>query len=332
MIVGEAPLEGGHLHFLLSWSEFSAKHTCSDSIMGTKEKVGTLYPVTTNSKRTKGLGLVRSSNPVMNSLTTAKGGAQTGAFQTQDYQSPYSGYGQSPAAQTTAGDRPMTVDDVVAKTGITLAVIVALAVVNYGISFINPGVTVLLTIVGAIGGLITVLVATFGKKYGSAAVTLIYAAFEGLFVGGISMLFTNTMVAGADAGVLIGQAVLGTVGVFLGMLFVYKTGAVKVTPKFNRVLTGALVGVLVLMLGNLLLAVFTGANPLRDGGMLAIIFSIVCIGLAAMSFLSDFDSADKMIRAGAPSKMAWGVALGLAVTLVWLYTEILRLLSYFRSN
>ena len=116
------------------------------------------------------------------------------------------------------------------------------------------------------------------------------------------------------------------------MLFVYKTGAVKVTPKFNRILTGAIVGVLVLVVGNLLLAMFTGMNPLRDGGMLAIVFSLVCIGLAAMSFLSDFDAADKMIRAGAPSKMAWGVALGLAVTLVWLYTEILRLLSYFRSN
>ncbi|MDO5668544.1 MAG: Bax inhibitor-1/YccA family protein [Corynebacterium sp.] len=278
---------------------------------------------------------MRSSNPVMNSLTTAKGGIQTGAYPAgapQGYQDPYSGYGQAPA---TTGERPMTVDDVVAKTGMTLGVIVVFALLNFGIfMFVNPGLALILTVVGAIGGLITVLVATFGKKYGSAAVTLIYAAFEGLFVGGISLLFTGITFEGvnADAGVMIGQAVLGTLGVFLGMLFVYKTGAVKVTPKFNRILTGAIVGVLVLVVGNLLLAMFTGMNPLRDGGMLAIVFSLVCIGLAAMSFLSDFDAADKMIRAGAPSKMAWGVALGLAVTLVWLYTEILRLLSYFRSN
>ena len=79
-------------------------------------------------------------------------------------------------------------------------------------------------------------------------------------------------------------------------------------------------------------ALVTGsAGILRDGGPIAIIFSLFCIGIAAMSFLLDFDQADRLVRAGAPSKMAWGVALGLAVTLVWLYTEILRLLSYFRD-
>ncbi|HME48335.1 Bax inhibitor-1/YccA family membrane protein, partial [Mycobacterium sp.] len=77
---------------------------------------------------------------------------------------------------------------------------------------------------------------------------------------------------------------------------------------------------------------------LRGGGAgtglpwLAIVFSLVCIGLAAFSFLIDFDAADQMIRAGAPEKAAWGIALGLTVTLVWLYIEILRLLSYFQRS
>ena len=105
----------------------------------------------------------------------------------------------------------------------------------------------------------------------------------------------------------------------------------KVTPRFNRILTGCIIGVVVLSVGNVLLYMFTGSNPLTDGGPLAIVFSLVCIVLAALSFLQDFDMADSLVRAGAPSKMAWGVALGLAVTLVWLYTEILRLLSYFRN-
>ena len=65
---------------------------------------------------------------------------------------------------------------------------------------------------------------------------------------------------------------------------------------------------------------------------MAILFSLLCIGLAAFSFLLDFDAADQMIRAGAPEKAAWGIALGLTVTLVWLYLEILRLLSYFNNN
>ena len=235
-------------------------------------------------------------------------------------------------AQGTTAERGMTIDDVIVKTSITLGVIIVGAVINYMLSLSNHQVSSLLTMVGAIGGLIMVMVSTFGKKFGSPVVTLLYAAFEGLFVGGLTSVFANVMVSGANAGTIIGQAVLGTIGVFIGMLIVYRTGAIRVTPKFNRIMLGALVGVLVLALGNMLLAVFTGHNPLTDGGLLAIGFSLLCIGLAALSFLQDFDTADQLVRAGAPSKMAWGVALGLAVTLVWLYTEILRLLSYANRN
>lgn len=264
---------------------------------------------------------MRSSNPVFSNLTeSTERDLRAGGYQ-----------------QATA-ERPMTIDDVVSKTGITLAIIIALAVVNFTIGMGNPSLAILLTGVGAIGGFITVLVSAFSKNFGSAAVTLIYAAFEGLFVGGFSFLFANT---GFTAGVsgsanadmaIIGQAILGTVGVFIGMLVVYRTGAVKVTPKFNRIVTGVIVGIAVLALGNLLTALIFDFNPLRDGGPLAIVFSLVCIVLAALSFLQDFDQADRLIRAGAPAKNAWGVALGLAVTLVWLYTEILRLLSYLRND
>lgn len=285
-----------------------------------------------------------SSNPAFRSLTQTVARGQAGAHQYgQQGQYGAGGYGAGPYGQAQYGQpqygapaqahdsRPMTVDDVVSKTGITLAIIVALAAVNYGIAQVAPAVAMLLTIVGAIGGLITVLVSTFGKKYGSAAVTITYAAFEGLFVGGVSYLFADLRVSDANAGALIGQAVLATLGVFAGMLWVYKSGAIRVTPKFTRFMTAALIGVLVLALGNLVLALVTGMSPLRDGGPIAIIFSLVCIGLAAFSFLLDFDQADKLVRAGAPANYAWGVALGLAVTLVWLYVEILRLLSYFRD-
>ena len=125
---------------------------------------------------------------------------------------------------------------------------------------------------------------------------------------------------------------LGTFGVFFGMLFVYKTGAIRVTPRFTRFMNAAIIGVALMALINFVAAMFFDFNPLRDGGPLAIVFSLVCIGLAAFSFLLDFDAADRLIRAGAPSRAAWGVALGLTVTLVWLYIEILRLLSYFNSD
>ncbi|AEX71823.1 Bax inhibitor-1/YccA family protein [Corynebacterium diphtheriae] len=276
---------------------------------------------------------MRSSNPVLNSLTGTRQNYAQAGYQQQAFNpmSQYDQYGQ-PVTSAGAAERPMTVDDVVTKTGITVGVIIAFAVVNFALATVNPGLALILTGVGAIGGLITVLISTFGRKYGSAAVTLTYAAFEGLFVGGISLVLSGAMVGGQNAGALIGQAVLGTIGVFLGMLYVYKTGAVKVTPKFNRILTGSLIGVLVLALGNMVLGFFGINLGLYSGGPIAIIFSLFCIGLAAMSFLQDFDIADRLIRQGAPAKNAWGVALGLAVTLVWLYTEILRLLSYFNQR
>ncbi|AZA11099.1 Bax inhibitor-1/YccA family protein [Corynebacterium gerontici] len=280
---------------------------------------------------------MRSSNPVLTSLTQPQRGQQAAyasGMQANPYQGAYQQgglqHGGYPAAEV--ADRPMTVDDVVTKTAITLGVIIAGAVLNFYLLLTQPGLAQILTFVGMIGGLITVMVSTFGKKFGSKAVTLTYAAFEGLFVGGISGLLTGVQFSGANATVMIGQAILGTVGVFAGMLWVYKSGAVKVTPKFQRLLLGGIVGVLVMSLGSLLIGMFTGTNLLYDGGPIAIVFSLVCIVLASLSFLSDFDLADRLIRQGAPSQYAWGVALGLAVTLVWLYTEILRLLSYFNRS
>ena len=243
---------------------------------------------------------------------------------------------QYPDQQQTGVSRPLTIDDVVTKTGITLAVLTVVAVVSYFLVAQNLGLAMPFALVGGLGGLALVLIATFGRKQDNPAIVLSYAALEGLFLGAFSFLLANVYVSGASAGALIGQAVLGTIGVFFGMLVVYKTGAIRVTPKFTRMLVAGMFGVLVLMLGNFVLAMFgVGGGDglgLRSGGPMAIIFSLVCIGLAAFSFLLDFDAADQMIRAGAPEKAAWGIALGLTVTLVWLYLEILRLLSYFQND
>jgi len=276
-----------------------------------------------------------TSNPVFRSLPKQRGGyAQfgTGAAPMQGYQpDPY----MAPYQETKAS-RPLTIDDVVTKTGITLAVLAASAIVSYFLVASNLALAMPLTMIGALGGLGLVLIATFGRKQDSPAIVLSYAVLEGLFLGALSFVFANFSVSHANAGALIGEAVLGTFGVFFGMLVVYKTGAIRVTPKFTRMLVAALFGVLALMLGNFVLALFnvnhgTGLG-LRSGGTVAIIFSLVCIAIAAFSFLIDFDAADQMVRAGAPEKAAWGIALGLTVTLVWLYIEILRLLSYLQND
>ena len=234
-----------------------------------------------------------------------------------------------------AGDRPMTVDDVVVKTGISLGVALLTGVITAlwaqaqlvttagraGMTGALLGVMFGALIVGFVLSLVLIF-----KRSPSGPLTLAYSAAEGVFLGALSGVFEVVY-----PGIAL-QAIIGTAGVFIGMLVVYKTGAVKVTPKLTKWIIGAMVGVGVLMLVNLITWAFFGFNPLRNGGPLAIVFSLVCIGIAAFSFLLDFDQADRMIREGMPSKWAWYAAFGLMTTLVWLYLEILRLLSYLQRG
>lgn len=287
-----------------------------------------------------------SSNPVMRGVVRSNqgpggyagfgagaAGAGQGAMWNQQTGQPPADPFARPGQQV--GSRTLTIDDVVMKTAATFGVLILSAAVSYFLASQNEALAMPLMLIGALGGLGLVLVATFGRKQDNPAIVLSYALLEGLFVGTVSFVFANWVVAGdVSAGVLIGQAVLATFGVFGGMLIVYKTGAIRVTPRFTRMIFAGLIGVLVLILGNLVIGFFNGGDGLglRDGGPIAIIFSLVCIALAAFSFLIDFDAADQLIRSGAPEKAAWGIALGLTVTLVWLYVEILRLLSYFNND
>jgi len=148
----------------------------------------------------------------------------------------------------------------------------------------------------------------------------------GIALGGISGLLNEQFPGIAF------QALIGTAGVFVGMLVVYKTGAVRVTPRFTKWMIGALIGVAVLVIARLIGDLFFPGNPMSNGGVLAILISLVIIGVAAFSLLLDFDAADQAVRAGAPAKFAWYIAFGLMTTLVWLYIEILRLLSYLRGD
>jgi len=218
--------------------------------------------------------------------------------------------------------RFMTLDDVVLRTAATLGVLVVTGAITW-IADLQS-----LAIVGALVGFVLALVISF-KQSTNPALILTYAAAEGVFLGAISRVFND-----AFGGGIVIQAVVGTAGVFAGMLVVYKTGAIRVTPRFTRWLLGALIGVVALSLVNLIASLFTpGGLGLRDSTNpgLAIGFSLLCIGIAAFTFLLDFDLIDKGIRQGAPERFAWYAAFGLTVTLVWLYLEILRLLSYFRN-
>jgi uncharacterized YccA/Bax inhibitor family protein len=262
---------------------------------------------------------VRStSNPAFRNLPVGGGGYAGFNPSTASFPGAAPGYAGAPPAV----GRPMTIDDVVTKTGATLAVLVATGVLTY-----LSGLWAL-ALPAALIGFVLALVVIF-KKVVSPPLILAYAAVEGVFLGGISGVIGTAV---GNPGIIL-QAITGTALVFGGMLVVYKTGAVRVTPRFTKWLIGAMIGVVGLMLVNLIAGFFTeGGLGLRDGGPLAIVFSLVCIGIAAFSFLLDFDAADEAIRSGAPEKTAWYIAFGLTVTLVWLYLEILRLLSYFQGD
>jgi uncharacterized YccA/Bax inhibitor family protein len=263
-----------------------------------------------------------TSNPAFRNLPVGGGG--------------YAGFNSAPASfpgadpryggALPATSRPMTVDDVVTKTGIVLAVLAATGTATYLSGLWG------LALPAALIGFVLALVVIF-KRLVSPPLILAYAAVEGVFLGGISGAINTYVQRVTGSGSLVVEAITGTVLVFAGMLVVYKTGAVKVTPRFTKWITGALIGAVGLMLVNLIASFFVpGGFHLRDGGPLAIVFSLVVIGIAAFSLLLDFDVADEAIRAGAPEKTAWYMAFGLTVTLVWLYLEILRLLSYFQSE
>jgi uncharacterized YccA/Bax inhibitor family protein len=267
-----------------------------------------------------------SSNPAFRNLPTQgggyatfdrQGGAMGGAAAYSDAQAAEVGYGRAGV-----GERPLTMDDVVTKTAITGAVALAAGVLTALTG------QYWLVLPAFIVGLVVSLIVIF-KQSSNPGLVLTYSAAMGVALGGITGVLEN--IPNFEG---IGfQAVVGTAGVFVGMLVVYKTGAVRVTPKFTKWLMGAMFGVVILMIVNLVASFFTtGGIGLRDGSPLAYLFSIVCIGVAAFSLLLDFDMADRAVRDGAPARFAWYIAFGLMTTLVWLYIEILRLLSYLRSE
>lgn len=262
-----------------------------------------------------------TSNPAFRNLPN---GGYAGFGGPQDAAQGYpGGYGGYPAATPTSAERAITIDDVVTKTGATLLVAIVAGVLT---AYFHAYALALPALIVGFG---VGLYLSFRPKP-SAPLVLLYAAAEGIVLGAVTGLleFSGTRFQGIGL-----QAVVGTVGVFIGMLVVYKTGAVKVTPRLTRWIVGATVGAALLMLVNLVAGFFTaGGLGLRSGGTLAIVFSLIVIGIAAFNLLLDFDMTDQMIRRGMPAKWGWYAAFGLMTTLVWLYLEILRLLSYLQRD
>ena len=178
---------------------------------------------------------------------------------------------------------------------------------------------------GFIGGLVLALVTIFKPRL-APWTSPIYAVVEGMALGALSMLY-NAAYAGLPV-----QAVALTFAVFAVMLVLYATRIVKVTERFRSIVIAAMLGIMVFYLLSMVLSLFGVRIPLvHEGGPVGIAVSVVTTGVAALVLLLDFDRIEHGVRAGAPKFMEWYGAFGLLMTLVWLYLEILRLLSKLRD-
>lgn len=247
-----------------------------------------------------------------------------GGYATFDTRTPSAGelqdmYG-APSA-TTADTRRMTIDDVVIRTASLFTVLLVTAATTFEV--VKPQNFGLILVSMLVGFGLSLWI-SLSKKI-RPPVMFVYAAVEGVFIGGLSYVFEQRF-----EGIVV-QAVLGTLGTFAAMLALYKFQVIRATPKFQRILMIAGAGYLVFSLLNLGLALITGNSAYGISG-LGLLISAFGVGLAALFLVLDFDFVEQGIRNGLPERFAWTAAFGLIVTLVWLYIEILRLLAILRGD
>ncbi|MFM7710214.1 MAG: Bax inhibitor-1/YccA family protein, partial [Ferruginibacter sp.] len=198
-------------------------------------------------------------------------------------------------------------------------------VMNYG-SSIN-----LMIWGGAIGGLVVAIIIMFKKEW-SPFLAPVYALLEGLFVGAISAMYNNVFEDIAPN--LVMNAVGLTFGVGIAMYLLFSFRIIQATQKFKAVVFTATAGIAIFYFIVWILSIFGVSGPafLHEGSMLGIGFSLFVVAIAALNLILDFDMIEQGSQMGAPKYMEWYGAFGLMVTFVWLYLEILRLLSKFASR
>ncbi|BCJ64401.1 Bax inhibitor-1/YccA family protein [Polymorphospora rubra] len=267
---------------------------------------------------------MRTSNPVLARLgRAAERERAAGYAPAGQFGQPYPTAAGYPAAPPAV--QPMSVDDVVVKTVTLLGIVGASAAAAW---VLVPDALLSAAWIGAaVVGLVLGLVISFSRM-ANPALVVTYAVVEGVFVGMVSKYFE--VVAGFQGIVL--QAVVATFGVFFLMAMLYKVRAIRATPKFVRGMIAAMVGLFAVMLINLVLSLFGVDTGLRSGGALAIGFSVICIIVAALSFVLSFHEVEEGVRMGLPQRYSWTAAFGILVSLIWLYIEILRLLSFFQGD
>ena len=255
---------------------------------------------------------MKSSNPVL-----GKAFNQPGNMQVDQLEQSYN----APAASSIRTGR-MTIEDVVAKTGFLFAILVLVGAFAWR-SNLGTGALML----GFLGGFVLAMIISFSKSI-KPGLVVAYAAFEGLALGTLSSYYESYYPG------IVSQAVIGTMAAFAGVLIMYRNGTLRATPQFTRALIGAAIGYFILGLVSLVASFFGVGEGYGFYGVsgLGLLLAVAGVAIASLFLVLDFDQIQKGVNNGVPEKESWRASFGLMVTIVWLYLEVLRLISILRNR
>ena len=280
---------------------------------------------------------MQSNNPVLRRSEAFNG--QANAYGNQTYAgngSTHAGYGDTATwgtgspTQAPGDTRRMTIDSVVQKSAISLILVVAAAMATWimtpEVSEESAGTLYLALIVGSGAAFGLSLVNSF-KRVVSPALVLAFSVAEGIALGAISKFFDAQFGDG-----IVFNAVLGTFGAFAGTLAAYKYFNIKVGAKFRTFVIAAMFGMVGLSLMELVLSMFGAGTGIFGVGGLGMVTAFAGLALGIFMLILDFDMIEQGIAAGVDERESWRVAFALTVSLVWIYTNLLRILAFFSSD
>jgi uncharacterized YccA/Bax inhibitor family protein len=255
---------------------------------------------------------MKSSNPVL-----GKAFNQPKNMQVDQLEQSYN----APAASSIRTGR-MTIEDVVAKTGFLFAILVVVGALAWSA---NLGQGALL--IGFLGAFGIAMAISFSKTI-KPGLVVAYAVLEGLALGTLSHYYESFYPG------IVSQAVIGTIAAFAGVLFMYRSGRLRATPQFTRAVMGAAIGYFILGFVSMIASFFGVGKGYGFYGVsgLGLLLAVAGVALASFFLVLDFDQIEKGVAAGVPEKESWRASFGLMVTIVWLYLEVLRLLSILRND
>ncbi|HEU5044617.1 MAG TPA: Bax inhibitor-1/YccA family protein [Nocardioidaceae bacterium] len=277
---------------------------------------------------------MQSSNPVFARSAGFNGRSGTNMYGNRTYPGngiTYPAYGTptgggggptAPSAPSYVDQGPMTIDSVVQKTGITLALLVLAAAATW---VLLPEGMYPLAMGAVLVGMGLGFVVSF-KRVVNPGLVMAYAVIEGIFLGAVSRVFENAFPG------IVGNAVIGTMLAFAGTLAAYKFFNISVTPKFRKFVVIASFSFVGLILVDFVLGLFGLSFGWNGYGAVGFIASVVGLALGVLMLVLDFDYVERGVAAGLPERESWRAAFGLTVTIVWLYIELLRILAILRGN